>query len=349
MTDAYKIYSWSSFQAATKGVTPPWFKVRSPHTLLLTGFPAEPKGLYDFAWGISSPYSCSAVVKRLGETQSSPDLKRMKINQPPDSTQKATDPTSSPAPSTQPAPTMQLQVSNPSNPSQPQPSAQEPIDQRMIYMKVQQINGEIQKLNENYNLAMEQARPDVAARIKAVRDTRLLLLDKIKLSLAEYMRRNTAQQQLQASNGTATNSQLPPSGINSFAAPANAQDVSRGSDTQSLQQMVQNRAGGAGGPPFELPNTAVQGGLPNMTPEMKGQMLKLMEGRGIRPPQPPVLHQVAQPNVPGPSAAPQVNPNHSTWEGELSWNGVDVATQTPKNMQTQVKLSSTSGDMYVSA
>jgi hypothetical protein len=30
-------------QVATKGVTPPWFKVRPPHNLLLTGFPAEAK------------------------------------------------------------------------------------------------------------------------------------------------------------------------------------------------------------------------------------------------------------------------------------------------------------------
>lgn len=35
-------------QAATKGVTPAWFKVRPPHTLLLTGFPAEPKGTLVF-------------------------------------------------------------------------------------------------------------------------------------------------------------------------------------------------------------------------------------------------------------------------------------------------------------
>ena len=254
---------------------------------------------------------------------------------------------------------MQPKVPSPSNLSQPPLPAQGPINQRAIFVKLQQINNEIQRLTEDYNSAMEQGRAEVAAQIKTVRDSRLVLLDRIKLSLAEYVRRNIAQQQSQASNGTGTNSQLPLSGVTNFAAPANAEDVSRGPDAQIPQKMVQNRAGGVGGPPLaQLPNTAVQGGLSlpsNMTPEMKGQMLKLMEGRGIRPLQPSAFHQsqVAQPNVshnvPSPSAAHQANPNQSTWEGELSWNGVDVATQTPKNMQTQVKLSSTSGDMYVSA
>lgn len=247
---------------------------------------------------------------------------------------------------------------NPNNLAQPPPS-QGAISQRAIFNKVQQINSEIQKLGENYNLALEQGRTDAAAQIKSVRDGRLVLLDRIKQSLAEYVRRNVAQQQSQASNGSGASSQPPSSGVPNFSASANAQDVSRGPDAQTLQQLMQNRAGGAGGPPFaQLPNAAGQGGLTlpsNMTPEMKGQMQKLMESRGIRPPQPPAFHQpqVAQqntsPNVPGPSTTPQANPNQSTWEGELTWNGVDVVTQTPKNMQTQVKLTSTSGDMYVSA
>jgi hypothetical protein len=55
-------------QVATKGVTPPWFKVRPPHSLLLTGFPAEAKRmefskLYIEAT-VSIPFLCSETVNR---------------------------------------------------------------------------------------------------------------------------------------------------------------------------------------------------------------------------------------------------------------------------------------------
>lgn len=60
-----------SLQAATKGVTPPWFKVRSPHTLLLTGFPAEPKGLHN----LTRPHILSILMVCSDQTTSGDSIK----------------------------------------------------------------------------------------------------------------------------------------------------------------------------------------------------------------------------------------------------------------------------------
>jgi hypothetical protein len=214
--------------------------------------------------------------------------------------------------------------------------------------------GEIHKLDQDQAAAIAQNRMEDAAQIKKERDSRLVVLNRLKQAMATAVIRNQQQQfqharsnsqgQPQSTNLAApTNTQAPSQSpqMPATTSSVNSEDIPRGPDSQALIQLMQSRT---------APN---QSGAPslNMTPEMFSQMQKLVEKRGIRPQQPsfPQVQQNQSPSMAVPAPAPQQpTPREmSSWEGSLTWTGFHLTTYDRKEMHAQVKVASHTGDMYV--
>jgi mediator of RNA polymerase II transcription subunit 25 len=212
--------------------------------------------------------------------------------------------------------------------------------------------GEIHKLDQDQAAAIAQNRMEDAAQIKKERDSRLVVLNRLKQAMATAVIRNQQQQfqharsnsqgQPQSTNLAApTNTQAPSQSpqMPATTSSVNSEDIPRGPDSQALIQLMQSRT---------APN---QSGAPslNMTPEMFSQMQKLVEKRGIRPQQPsfPQVQQNQSPSMAVPAPAPQQpTPREmSSWEGSLTWTGFHLTTYDRKEMHAQVKVASPTSDI----
>jgi hypothetical protein len=232
---------------------------------------------------------------------------------------------------------------------------------QLFAAKLQEMEGEVRKLNQEHAATVAQNRMDVAAQIKKERDAKATVLERFKQAMAAAVIRNQ-QQQLQharsSSQGRPQSANLPaqsntqvPSLSSQMSSSLDSQDIPRGPDPQALIQLMQSRTGTnqnalPAAPGFHIP--------PNVTPEIVNQMQKLVENRGIRPPQPSSFpqNQLTQHNEPPPipvsgSIQQQTNDRGATWEGSLTWTGFDVTTHDRKELHAQVKVASPTGDMYV--
>jgi len=229
------------------------------------------------------------------------------------------------------------------------------------------MEAEIHKLTQDHAAAVAQSHMEAAVQLKKERDNKVMMLERLKQTMAAAVIRNQQQQQqlqharsnsqgqLQPTNVLAQPNNQTPSlhpQIPATAGGVNAQDIPRGPDQQALIQLMQNRTNTNQNSLQAMSNFPIP---TNMTPDMMSQMQKLMENRGIRPPQPSSFSsaQPAQQNQSPPIASPasaqqQSNSRDATsWEGSLTWTGFDVTTHDRKDLQAQVKVASPTGDMYV--
>lgn len=283
----------------------------------------------------------SATTKRSTENHPSPDSKRAKVSQTP-SELSPNIPNSSPASisSAEPAPNKLSQPPNRFN--------------QTILQRFREVDAEWKKLKKNYDEAVAQNRVE-AAQIKKERDNKQAELDQLKQAISTVIQsqpqhtRSNSQGQPQATNMAApSTTQAPPQPPQ---VPSTKGDIPRGPDPQALIQLMHSRTAAHHNAP---PGTPGFGVPPNITPEMASQMQKLVENRGIRPPQASFPQaQPAQQNpslsmaVPAPTPLQPV-PRAPTffWEGSLSWTGFDVTTRDRKEMRAEVKVAS-AADMYV--
>jgi mediator of RNA polymerase II transcription subunit 25 len=231
---------------------------------------------------------------------------------------------------------------------------------------MREIDVEIHKLTQDHATAVAQNRMEDAIQIKKERDTKVTTSERLKQMVAAAVIRNQQQQQQlqntrnsslgqpQPTNLSAQSNTQPPSippqvpGTNGGI---NLQDVPRGPDPKALIQLMQNRTGTNQN---SLPASASFAIPANATPEGFSQMQKLMESRGIRPPQPSsFVGQPTQQNQPSPvttltTPLQQSNARtKSTWDGSLTWTGFDPATNDRKELHAEVKVACSTGDMYV--
>ena len=218
---------------------------------------------------------------------------------------------------------------------------------------------EIHKLSQDHAAAISQNRLEDAAQVKKERDSKMIVWERVKQTMAaafmrnqqlQHARNNSQGQPQPTNNATPSNPEAPPPQPPQIPAPAgaiNSQDIPRGPDSQALIQLMQSRAGPNQNTLPRAPGFAVP---PNMTPEMASQMQKLVESRGMRPPQPSFPHaqpgqQNRSPVAVTASTQQQSNPQRMTfWEGSLTWTGFHVTTHDKKELRVQVEIAS-AGDM----
>lgn len=248
----------------------------------------------------------------------------------------------------------------------PQIQIRGPVNQQAVLAKLRDFEGQIRQLNQEHATAIAQNRLDDANKIKSARESKVVTLERFKQAMAAVMRNN--QQQLQQARTSSQGQSQPANSSPNIQAPSllpqmtsapgvtNPQDAPRGPDPQALKQLMQSRAGGSL-PQIQtkspLQGTSNSGGIQpphNVTPEMMGQMQKLIDNQGIRPQPTPTLppaRLTQQSPAPTNSVQQQQHSRVSTWEGSLTWTGFDVTTHDRKELHAQVKLASPNGDMFV--
>jgi hypothetical protein len=301
------------------------------------------------------------TAKRSAENQASPETKRARVSQvlQPPSEPSPIIPNSSPASvsSAQPAPTVPSQPPSAKNLANQSIASSVPLSPQQVMAKLRQMEAEVHKLTQDHSAAVTQNRLEAAASLKKERDTKVATLDRFKQAMnAAFTRsqqqhaRTNSQGQGQPANISAPSNTQAPSlhpQVPTATGGVKPQDNPRGPDQQALIQLMQSRSG------TNQTSLPAMPGFPNVTPEMVSQMQKLTDNHGIRPSQPPSLPQHTQQNQPAAIAAPasaqQQSSTRSTtfWEGSLTWTGFDVNTRDRKEMNAQVKVVSSTGDMCV--
>ncbi|KAI9001451.1 hypothetical protein BD414DRAFT_574886 [Trametes punicea] len=345
--------------AAIGPVQSPWFSVRPPHALHLSGFPQK---------GTKRPGSVdrSPEIAKRAKVQSSP-LKSPAIlsattSSPPQPPALATAKTPSippavPSTTSAPAATSSLPRTLP-------PDIKERF--RIAQETLKALAGQVQLLER-------QGRTEEAARM---REDLTAKMEKYQLFRAQYAQR------MNANVAAAANAGMPPKVSTEAARPSSAADVAAQMEpprapAQASAVPPAVPAPGAQAAPSTVPKLGGQiSGMQvpqNMSPELAAQMQKLLEQQkngpshlGLQPPaqtqaRPPAQTQ-PQPQPPaqalsqpqtqstgaistspekaaaaGPSGArPHSAP--SIWRGTLSWSGFDAETHVKKDVQAGVQI-----------
>ncbi|KAF7978845.1 hypothetical protein HWV62_44653 [Athelia sp. TMB] len=322
--------------ASIKGISPPWFKIRPQHSVLLTGFPTEVKS------------------KRPLESLVSPDTKRPKIQPPAPTINPIPNPNSNISPS--PALVPQHNAPQPPQPStgtaQANPSTMNRITPNpAVLTKYRELEAHIHKLKRDHTAALTQGHAEVAAQLKTELDRSVITLERFKLAIQQNVRQIARPQNLPPPSSA----NQPPAATTSMTSPQPPQMATSATAMPAAVPpafpSAQNTQGRTGGQPFpqmgnNLNATSAAPVTSQMTPEMASQMQKLVENRGIRPRQASLSQstpKLAAPQLPQPMAvAGPSQPDSKTWEGALIWTGFDVTTHDRKEMQAQVKVTSLS-------
>ncbi|KAI0327020.1 hypothetical protein GY45DRAFT_1309435 [Cubamyces sp. BRFM 1775] len=355
--------------AAAGPVQSPWFSVRSPHVLHLTGFPQK---------GTKRPGSMdrSPEIAKRAKVQSSPlkspaTIPSMPTSSPPQPPLPSTMKTPHMAPAAPPVPT---EPAAPPAAAAPLPvfdarAASERLRQQELLLR--NFAAQIRVMESQGNMeSAAKARIDLMNKAEKFKQVKLLLMERMMAS---------------GSAGEAASAPAAPSSIGEAPRPQTATNLAAQLDQDRAAAPNANAtpaaSASAANPPLP-PNAPSKppGQLqipPNLSPEVAAQMQKLLKQKNqpahmglqqpqppqqpalpVQPsaqpqatsqPQPPPQNQSQVPSQPSmstsapsessaaPGAAPAPRPAHM-WIGTLSWSGFDAETHVKKDVHAAVMI-----------
>ncbi|KAI0648705.1 hypothetical protein C8Q79DRAFT_465069 [Trametes meyenii] len=350
--------------AAASSVQSPWFPVRNPHVLLLSGFPqkgTKRSGGVDRSPEMTKRAKVQALSSPVKSPATIPPAAHSSPPQPPPPTTKtpAMAAATVPPPSTNPAASAAPAASN-SLTSTPQATSFPPqIEQRFRQVETALRNqmAQVHALEKEGRMeAASQLRADLAVKMAKFREYRISFLRDPAAAIAAM----NAGAAAKASGGSSAAAEASRSQTATDLAAKLHQNPPTAAPTAPGIQVASSAPSRP--PTVQLP--------PNVPPEMAAQMQKLLEqkNRASHPgvqaqpqfqsqpqlqPQPQMQPQMQpQPTSSmsmGPEQAPGLGPAMSQptnmWQGTLSWRGTDSETHIRKDVQAQVVIQGQNAEM----